>query len=1021
MNATGTSAKVPFVGLRPFNTADAEWFFGRDRQTSALTRKLRASRFTAVVGPSGSGKSSVVRAGVVPLLQSDGWQQIIMTPGSAPLDRLARTLAGAEADDRLAEARRFRFDAMLRASAFGLAEIAEILRADAPRLLVVVDQFEELFRYGDEASGATRAAMREEARAFVELLLAATRCTAGRLQVCVTMRSDYFGACSAYVGLAEAVTASQFLIPLPQRGQLDDAIRKPVARAGAVIEEGLVQRLLVDVEEEQDQLPLLQHTLRRLWEQASGEPRTIREEDYVAVGRIAGSIDAKAEALVAALSKAHSSDFATLECIMKALTDLDERNRATRRPQKRSELLALVSERAATAPAVTSAALLDRVLASLRAEDTSFLLIGDGNDPGVDIGHEALIRSWTRLSGPRRDFGSGWLREERDDGERWRTYVRRAAEGDILGSRELAALSAWLSGRAFGNVWSGRYGDQWAEVKDLKQRSANKKKQKWAVQAVVAGVFAALVIAVLATGYTGYRHHVEASQQVIIDNQNFLRAATSAQKLLDKLSTSVDRGDITIKGAHDMLQVAGDIVMQVHDVKNSTKAIALLINLGYTASDIQATLGNYTQAYESAKKARDLAEPLRASDPDDTEVLQLIYASIWRMGDAIAFRGADRATQEQALAEYLEAEKLAHRLVEKAPEDGARQRDLMFVHQKIGDARQALGDFDAAIIEYRTALTLIQNVVDSDSVPKNRGWPRDVANTMSRIGQALSNKRDFDGALEKYRAALKIMTQLAQEDPDDDVVQSNLATIHREIAIVHSQRDELDAAFSEYLLAIESQKLLIAKDSANATWQFSLASFYTGVGGVLRRQGDLAGALERFRMAYALRQGLALKDPKNPGRQNSLAMAAILVADSLEEQKQGLDEAVKLYREAIKILDEARPRYDRNIFDCYIKIGEILILKDDREGALNEYKVASAIARDTAASNKNSVILQRNAATSYSKIADLLAAQEHSREALDHYQQALDIVTDLAAKYPTSDEWPTLAESLKAKIQNLKP
>ena len=102
------------------------------------------------------------------------------------------------------------------------------------------------------------------------------------MHVCITMRSDYFGNCSAYAGLAEAVSASQFLIPLPLRGQMEEAIRRPVSRAGGAIEEALVQRLLVDVVEEVDQLPLLQHTLRRLWEKASGSPPTMREADYVA-------------------------------------------------------------------------------------------------------------------------------------------------------------------------------------------------------------------------------------------------------------------------------------------------------------------------------------------------------------------------------------------------------------------------------------------------------------------------------------------------------------------------------------------------------------------------------------------------------------------------------------------------------------------------------------------------------------------------------------------------------------------
>ena len=463
------TSQSPFVGLRTFETNDAAWFFGRDRETSALATKLRSADFTAVVGPSGSGKSSLVRAGVVPLLRRQGWKEIVAKPGSAPIDRLARALALASPEPHFAEARRFRFDTALRASAFGLVNIVENLDVDAPRLLLVIDQFEELFRYGDEASGASKAGMREESRAFVELLLTGAKGSNGRLRVCVTMRSDFFGACSSYSGLAEAISVSQFLVPLPARSQLELAIRNPVKRAGAEIEEALVQRLLVDVEEEQDQLPLLQHTLRRLWEYASGDPRTMREEDYVTIGRIAGSIDRKAEAVWQALGKANAADLVTLERVMKALTDLDIRDRATRRMQKRSDLLPLLKP--AFAKTDMASVSLDRVVASLADEQNSFLLRGDGEDPEVDIGHEALIRSWKRLSGPRANFDSGWLREERDDGARWRGYVTRAEEGPPLSLPEQRNVSNWLSRGSLSEEWSQRYGDHWADVKALKGRS----------------------------------------------------------------------------------------------------------------------------------------------------------------------------------------------------------------------------------------------------------------------------------------------------------------------------------------------------------------------------------------------------------------------------------------------------------------------------------------------------------------------------------------------------------------------
>ncbi len=508
MTATPAAATVPFVGLRPFDTGDAAWFFGRDREKAALTRKLRGSRFTAVVGPSGSGKSSVVRAGVMPLLEQYGWRRIVTKPGSAPLARLADALAASVPQDRLAGARRVRFDAALRASAFGLAEVVDQLEAQAPPLLLVVDQFEELFRYGEEERGAAKAGMREEARVFVEQLLAATAAPDGSMHVCVTMRSDYFGNCAAYAGLSEAVSASQFLVPLPQRDQLEQAIRKPVEKAEARIEEALVQHLLVDVEEQNDPLPLLQHTLRRLWEEASGNPRTLSVEDYDTVGRIEGSIDRKAQAVFASLERANRTDPVVLERVMKALTDLDRRDRASRRPQRRSDLIALVRDTRLLDEAGTDAAL-DRVLSRLKSEDTSFLQLGPEDDPEVDIGHEALIRSWTRLSGNNRDFLTGWLREERDDGEKWGGYLRRVDERSWYFIGEQRRLNGWLRQRAIGEAWSRRYGNRWQDVAVLLRRSAR-------INTAVAVVVLLFILAALYGAVLLYSARTEAVHEALV-------------------------------------------------------------------------------------------------------------------------------------------------------------------------------------------------------------------------------------------------------------------------------------------------------------------------------------------------------------------------------------------------------------------------------------------------------------------------------------------------------------------------
>jgi WD40 repeat protein len=520
--------RIPFVGLRPFDLGDHRWFHGRAGETAGLTRRVRSRRFTAVVGSSGSGKSSLVRAGVLNELAKDGWLPIIAKPGSAPIARLAAALsekAREPDDDWLAEARSYRFAATLRASAYGLTEIVEKLMPTASHLVLVVDQFEELFRYGEEARGVEKAALQEESRAFVELLLTAVSQVGSRLHVLITMRSDYFGTCAAYTGLAEAVSASQYLVPLPSRDQLEEMIRRPVEDAGAGIDDALVQRLLVDVEDQVDRLPLLQHTLRRLWDMAQGDPRRLREEDYVTVGGLAGSIDLKATEVSAALAATHAEDGATLEHVMKALTGIDEHDRVTRRPQKRSELLSLLSDGWERAAADASLA---RVLDALCAEGTSFLQIGEGDDPEVDVGHEALIRGWKRLAGGQLDFAAGWLREEREDGEEWRGLVRRAEAGERLGVADQRRITRWITTRRFSPVWSARYGNEWDPVAVMRRRSARFTK----ISAVILG---ALLLILLAGSWLLVTKRWQAEAEILRQARaGALAAAVSARSFVDR-------------------------------------------------------------------------------------------------------------------------------------------------------------------------------------------------------------------------------------------------------------------------------------------------------------------------------------------------------------------------------------------------------------------------------------------------------------------------------------------------------
>src|SRR5437868_4560201 len=298
----------PFPGRRPFETEEYRLFFGREGQSDALIARLRRSRFLAVVGTSGSGKSSLVRAGLLPALRGGmmagagaGWRIAVMRPGHDPLGNLARVLAEdgvlAEAGGGLPRAEgEAVVEATLRRGSLGLVEAARRARlSEQEKLLVVVDQFEELFRFR-AARAATSTG--DDASAFVKLLLEAAWQRDVAVYVVLTMRSDFLGDCAQFQGLPEAINDGQYLIPRMTRDERRVAVVGPVRVARARTSEPLVNRLLNDVGDNPDQLPILQHALMRTWDYWSAHRRDsepIGLTDYEAIGTMSDALSRHAD------------------------------------------------------------------------------------------------------------------------------------------------------------------------------------------------------------------------------------------------------------------------------------------------------------------------------------------------------------------------------------------------------------------------------------------------------------------------------------------------------------------------------------------------------------------------------------------------------------------------------------------------------------------------------------------------------------------------------------------------------
>jgi len=442
----------PFPGLRPFEAEESHLFFGREGQSDELLARLRRKRFLAVIGTSGSGKSSLVRAGLLPALFGGlmaestvaAWSVACFRPGSDPIGNLARALADVPGLASLSGD--LGIETTLRRSGLGLLEAARLARMPTGQsLLVVVDQFEELFRF----KASVEAGRSEDAAAFVKLLLEATAQAEVPVYVVLTMRSDFLGDCAQFRDLPERLNDAQYLIPRMTRDQRREAITGPVLVGGGRIAPRLVNRLLNDLGDNPDQLPILQHALMRtwdLWVSAAAAEGEIDLLSYEAVGGMASALSQHADEAFTELAPRQRE---IAESLFKGLTEKGADNREIRRPARLAELAAVSG---ATQEEVIA------VVEVFRLDGRSFLMPRAGvplaADTIVDISHESLIRGWQRLR--------VWAEEEAQSAQMYRRVADDAArhalgQAALWRDPNLTQALQWREAHRPHAAWAGRY------------------------------------------------------------------------------------------------------------------------------------------------------------------------------------------------------------------------------------------------------------------------------------------------------------------------------------------------------------------------------------------------------------------------------------------------------------------------------------------------------------------------------------------------------------------------------------
>ena len=371
----GAMAPNPYKGLRAFEEGDAQDFFGREELVEELIKRVKQTRFLAVVGPSGSGKSSVVRAGLIPALRrgaiagSEGWHVADMFPGAHPLDGLESALLRAAPDPPTSLMEQLERDE------HGLHRaVLRLLPSDQSELVLVIDQFEEVFTLVEDEDVRTH---------FLGSLEAAANDPRSRLRVVVTLRADFYDRPLLYRGFAELFKSRvEAVVPLSAE-ELERAISGPAKRVDVSLEQGLVAAMLADVAEEPGALPLMEYALTELFERRDG--RTLFLEAYRQIGGVSGALGRRAEELYAELDD--DGKEAARQLFLR-LVALGEGTEDTRRRVPRAEVSSLDVDQQAMAT------VLDAFGAS---RQLSFDRDARTGAPTIELAHEAMLTAWPRL------------------------------------------------------------------------------------------------------------------------------------------------------------------------------------------------------------------------------------------------------------------------------------------------------------------------------------------------------------------------------------------------------------------------------------------------------------------------------------------------------------------------------------------------------------------------------------------------------------------------------------------------
>jgi AAA ATPase domain len=706
--------RLPYPGLRPFEEEDQAVFFGREAQVSRLLQLLEDDHFVAVVGSSGCGKSSLVRAGLVPAIRGGflfartDWLVLLIKPGYRPhfnlVEELRRHLPDLDADKTLK---------VLSRADGGLLSVLREANETRP-VLLVVDQFEELFAFRRESARIEQVASRDDAAAFVDMLLHSCAARDGQVWVVSTMRSDFIGNCEAFLGLPEVVSRSQFLVPRLDRRQMEQAIRRPGeprsnpgkksldeskphaesqiwAFRPFTFEAGLINQIINDAGDRPDQLPLMQHALMRTWKNAvSGSAESaavvIESRHYAAAGGIAHALALDANSAWDKIKDDPRSAQITRRLFV-LLCDVSLDEKITRRRPRISEVQDVSG---ATLEEVAT------IIARFNDDDRNFLQHDKPltAESPIDVSHEALLRQWPL-------FTNQWLVVEREDAAELRRLVDQESlvPRVLLPRRGLQRVDLWQ--QRVTEKWSRRYvdPDTWnrvmafvAESKAAANRASRGRRRTFAI------IGAVLVILTFLSFWM------------------MIRANQARDRALVALTTSYVR-TIGLGGVQSVSADEGDALWELAQLNGESAQVRQQVLKSWFSGDQQIFRRAFANDGRGLRAAIGLDPTLRQALLDEP-VEKAILGDLEEASYTDSARRQISADAAVGLIENLsqaEAEKLGNGFLAKMGEENRRLDSLTFLGKGVLAAARRVPRKKAESLSRSAAGILLATIAREES------------------------------------------------------------------------------------------------------------------------------------------------------------------------------------------------------------------------------------------------------------------------------------------------------------------